>query len=147
MCQCDFSCGGASGVSGEIRSSSGMVVCPDCIEFAPQRSICWKCYEIFSTSGALFRHLRENKDHMIDIPKYCPKCGEVFFRRNIYKQVSGFYNRNEVFNHLYICNPNTSWYFSRDDSETLKKYLNENDKNEYERLISNLKTRWFYYDN
>lgn len=142
MCQSDFPCGGTGGCCGDIRTSSGMIVCPDCFKFAPRRSICWKCYKIFLTSSELFRHLRENKDHMIDLPKYCTKCGEVFFIRNIYKGVSGFYNRDEIFDHLYICNPNTSWYFSGDDTETLKKYLDEDEKNEYERLIKSLKEKW-----
>lgn len=143
MCERQFSCGGSGGVSGEKWSSSGMMVCPDCMEFAPRRSICWTCYATFSTSGELFKHLRENESHMIDKPKYCSKCGEAFIDRNIYGEVTGFFGRDRIRDHLSICDPERSWSFSEKDTNDLKKYLSEEDVKEYERLIDSLKRKWF----
>lgn len=48
-----------------------------CIKYRPTPTKCWKCRELFPSKKELHKHLKD-KNHAIDIPKFCFNCLESF---------------------------------------------------------------------
>jgi len=74
-----------------------------CRQYVPNPGRCRTCFKYFDSRGKLFRHIRKEK-HAKPKPEMCKFCNRLFFKRNIYGDIYGPFNSQQINDHYNVCN-------------------------------------------